>query len=527
MTSTQLADSGCAFFSQTASEIFTPEQFSSDELLMIQMAENFSRKEVLPNSERIEKQEDGLVPELIRQAGQLGFCGPDAPEDFGGLGLGKNIAARMLEYLSLDASFSVTIGITGGIAQFGIVLFGTEEQKKKFLPALTSGEIIGAYALSEPNSGSDALSATTRADRVGDEYVLEGTKMWISNAKWAELFMVFAKVDGERFSGFLVERDRPGLTVEREEHKLGLKGSSTARISMDKVRIPVENLLHQEGKGHQVAFNSLNLGRFKLAAMSLGSARLAFEQGVAYGRDRKQFGQPVISFGLLRQKVADMAARFFAAEAMIYRTGALIDKGFESIEEPRLAAEEFAVECSACKVFATEAQAMIVDESLQIYGGYGFTEEFPAARSFRDARVSRIYEGTNEINRLFMADRLFKRAAAGRASLDGLADTFIADLAVKAVRTGCLEQPQVGAISDLLMLMYAEQSVNARAKRTGDLGAAAAAHFINWANVEAARAFQRLTGEGVTLPPATMGTVDALSDAVIELGGPLIFNPRN
>jgi len=258
---TALPPTGCAFLSDSGTPFF-PEQFSEEEKMMIKAAEDFSRKEVLPLVERLDKQEDGLMPSLIRKAGALGLCGVDAPEEYGGLGLSKNLAARILEFMSLNGSFSVTYGITSGISQVGLALFGTDDQKAQYLPKLTSGEWIGAYCLSEPNSGSDALSLTTRADQKGGDYILNGTKMWISNAKWADLFLVMAKVDGERLSAFLVEKNSLGLTVEREEHKLGLKGSSTARVVLENVCVPAENLLHQEGLGHHVAFNALNLGRF-------------------------------------------------------------------------------------------------------------------------------------------------------------------------------------------------------------------------------------------------------------------------
>ncbi len=324
-------EQGCSFFSSTPNRIFTVEDFVGDDKLMIDTAEQFSRNEVVPLAERIDAQEDGLMPELVRKAGELGLCGIDAPDQYGGLGLGKNLAARILEYMSLNGSYSVTYGITSGISQLGLTLFGTEAQRTQYLPTLTSGEVIGAYALSEPNSGSDALSMTTRAERRGDTFVLNGTKMWISNAKWAGLFLVMAKIDGEHVSAFLVERDHPGVSIAREEHKMGLKGSSTARLVLEDAVIPAENLLHEPGKGHQVAFNALNIGRFKLASMSLGPARDAMRVSAQYAQDRRQFGQPISNFGLIRQKFADMAALYFAAEAMVYRTGANIDRAFDEV----------------------------------------------------------------------------------------------------------------------------------------------------------------------------------------------------
>jgi alkylation response protein AidB-like acyl-CoA dehydrogenase len=522
---TDSTPTGCSFFSNTPAEIFTVERFQGDERLMIDAAEQFSRGEVLPIVERLDHQEDGLMPGLIRKAGELGFCGIDAPEAYGGLGLGKNLAARILEFLSLNGSFSVTVGITSGISQVGLSLFGTDEQKAKYLPRITSGEWIGAYALSEPNSGSDALSASTRADRRGDKWVLNGTKMWISNAKWADMFLVMAKVDGERFSAFLVEKDFPGVSVSREEHKMGLKGSSTARLLLEDAELPLENLLHEEGLGHQVAFNALNLGRFKLASMSIGPARHSIGLAAAYALDRKQFGQPVANFGLVQKKFAMMAAWYYAAESMIYRTGALIDEAFHTwggtVDGNRRAAEEFSVECSACKVFATEAESFIIDEALQCYGGYGFTEEFPIARHYRDARVSRIYEGTNEINRVFMADRLRRRAKEGRASIESVGDSFISELAGKAMAAAPDNQVQQGALSDLVMLAYAEQSARLRAKQTGGINETLYACFLPWANARAAEAYQTIAGEPVFLPATGAVAWEEIAQAVYDRKGPL------
>ncbi|AIE86946.1 acyl-CoA dehydrogenase family protein [Fimbriimonas ginsengisoli] len=517
---------GCAFFSTTPDSIFTPEQFVGDEALMIRVAEEFSRGEVLPLVERLDHQEEGLMPGLIRQAGDLGLCGVDSPDEFGGLGLGKNLAARILEFMSLNGSFSVTYGITSGISQVGLSLFGTDEQKAKYLPRLTSGEWIGAYALSEPNSGSDALSATTRADLRDGKYVLNGTKMWISNAKWADLFLVLAKIDGDKFSAFLVEKDFPGVSVSREEHKMGLKGSSTARLVLENAEVPQENLLHQVGQGHHVAFNALNIGRFKLASMSIGPARDAMGLAAAYALDRKQFGQSISTFGLIQKKFAMMAAWFYAAESMIYRTGALIDSAFDeyggTVDGNRKAAEEYAIECSACKVFATEAESLIVDEALQVYGGYGFTEEFPIARHYRDARVSRIYEGTNEINRLFIADRLRRRIKDGRVEGAAAGDSFISELAGKAIDLPTPDQISTGALSDLLMLAYAEQSARLRAKQVGGVANELYTLFLPWANSRAAEAYQTLTGASVTLPAAKIGDNAAIADVVYAKRGPAI-----
>lgn len=516
---TAIRPAGCNFFSEEPAEVFTPERFTGDEKWMIETADQFSRKEVLPVVEELDKQPDGLMPGLIRKAGELGFCGVDCSDAYGGLGLGKNLSARILEMLSLNGSFSVTIGVTSGIAQVGLSWFGTDGQKSKYLPRIATGEWIGAYCLSEPNSGTDALSVTTRAQKMGDHYVLNGTKMWISNAKWADLFVVFAKVDGERFSAFLVERDFPGLIVEREEHKLGLKGSSTSRVSLENCQVPVANLLHEEGKGHQVAFNSLNLGRFKLSSMSIGPLRHAIELAAAYSHDRKQFGAPISSFGLIRQKLAFAAMQHWVAESMIYRTGALIDSAFAewggTVEGNRRAAEEYSVECSICKVFSTEAEDRGIDECLQVYGGYGFTEEFPIARHYRDARVSRIYEGTNEINRIFIASRFVRRAQEGPGA-GSKPDTFIGDLAARALATMPTEQIPSAALADLLILQYAEQSARLRSRQEGGIHNDLFEQFSNWANPIAAGAFQTATREATALPTPHADRSGGIASAVLD-----------
>lgn len=506
---------GCAFALEAADNIFTPEQFQGDEALMIQAAEEFSRKEVLPVQERLDAQEEGLMVSLVRKAGELGFCGPDTSEAYGGLGLSKNLAARMLEFLSLNGSYSVTIGITSGISQAGLNLFGTEAQKHQYLPKLTSGEQIGAYALSEPNSGSDALSMTTRADEKNGKFVLNGTKMWISNAAWADQFLVMAKIGGEQVTAFLIERGFPGVSVSREEHKMGLKGSSTCRLILEDAEVPLENLLHEPGKGHQVAFNALNIGRFKLSSMSMGPAREAMWQAFQYVQDRRQFGQSLANFGLIQKKMIDMAAWFYAAESVTYRCGADIDRAFAAMGgDPvgnRKAAEEMAVECSACKVMSTELESLIVDEALQVYGGYGFTEEFPLARIYRDARVSRIYEGTNEINRVFLADRLVRRLSATQSELKEVDENPVSRMFVQAFtawieRVGTegfgktVPQTELGALSDLAMLHYAVQSAHARANQTHELNQALANQFENWARVRAAQAYMTAMDEAIEIP---------------------------
>lgn len=516
---------GGQFFSDTPDSVFTPEDFDRDELLMVETADQFARKEVLPIADRLDQQEDGLMPNLIRKAGEIGLCGIDSPDEFGGLGLGKNIAARILEFMSQNASFSVTYGITSGISQVGLSLFGTTAQKQQYLPRLTSGEWIGAYALSEPNSGSDALSASTRADLRGDKYILNGTKMWISNAKWANLFLVLAKIDGDKFTAFLVERDFPGVSISREEHKMGLKGSSTARLVLEDAEVPAENLLHNSGQGHHVAFNALNIGRFKLSSMSIGPCRDAMFHAANYALDRKQFGQPISTFGLIQKKFAHMAAQFFVAESMIYRTGALIDAAFErhggTVDGNRRAAEEYAIECSICKVFSTEAESSIMDDALQVFGGYGFTEEFPIARHYRDARISRIYEGTNEINLLFIADRLQKRIREEKISNLGCRDSFIASLTAAAFDLAPTDQVGIGALSELLILSYAEQSARLRAARLGGVYTELYDYFIAGANAQAAAAYQLVTGRSVSLPEPPIVNIENIAQAVYKKKAPL------
>lgn len=495
---------GCSFLWKTPSRIFIPEDFTSNEQFMIQTADAFVRKEILPVLDRLDQQEEGLMQKLIKKAGELGFCGVDAPEAYGGIELSKNLASRILEFLSLNGSFSVTIGVTSGVAQLGLTLFGTESLKKKYLPGLISGKEIGAYALSEPNSGSDALSLSTTADQKGDHYVLNGTKMWITNAKWASIFTVFAKTSGQNISAFIVERNTPGLIIEREEHKMGLKGSSTARIVLDNVRVPEKNLLYQQDKGHIVAFNVLNLGRLKLSAMSLGSAKEAIAQADLYAKERSQFGQTIAEFPMIKRKFTLARALYFAAESMIYRTGAAIDQIFSELDESKNSIPEtleaFAVESSICKVFSTEIQNLIIDEMLQVLGGYGFSEEFPLARLYRDCRVSRIYEGTNEINRLFITKRILQQIGKKGAGLITSGDSFISELIGNAYPKLSSDQIFYSAFADLLILNYAEQSARIRADQTEEIEKKLYATFCMWANIRAAEAYQALTGASVNLP---------------------------
>jgi len=406
--------------------VFTPEDLSSEQRLMAQTAEKFMEKDVLPNLEALEHQEEGLTPKLFRKAGELGLLGVEMPEAYGGLGLGKTSALGVEEQMTRLGGFGVTCGAHCGIGTEPLMCFGTEAQKQKYLAKLATGEWMAAYALSEAGSGSDALSMRTKAvlSPDGKHYVLNGTKMWISNAGWANLFVVFAKVDGQHVTAFLVERTFPGVSLGKEEHKLGIKSSSTRRVILEDVQVPVENLLGEIGKGAYIAFNILNAGRFKLGVGAIGAAKESLKVAARYAVERQQFGRPIASFGLIQQKLAEMATRVFAGESAVYRAAGMIeavhDTGemLDSMQPPfPRGLEEFALECSIIKVACSEILDDVADETLQIHGGYGFTEEYPAARTCRDSRINRIFEGTNEINRLFIPSVLMRRSQRGRLPL--------------------------------------------------------------------------------------------------------------
>jgi alkylation response protein AidB-like acyl-CoA dehydrogenase len=508
--------------------VFTPERATDEHRLIGQTVTDFVTGEVLPALDRLEQKDWDLARDLVRRCGDLGLLGVDVAEAYGGLQLDKITSMIVSERMSRAASFGATFGAQANLVILPLSLFGTEAQKQKYLPRLLSGELIGAYCLSEPGSGSDALSAKTRATRQADgSFVLNGEKMWITNGGFADLFIIFAKVDGEHFSAFIVERAFAGVTSGKEEHKMGLHGSSTTPIILQDVKVPAENLIGEVGKGHKIAFNVLNFARFKLGAMCGGGAQVAIGESAKYAAQRKQFGQPIASFGAIKHKIAEMIVRAYAVESLNYRTAGLIDTRIESTpHEPAdqsvaLAAfEEYAVEASIAKVAGSEMLSYVLDENIQIHGGNGFVRDYPAERHYRDSRVNRIFEGTNEINRLLIPGMLARRAvkgdigiiAAAKALQEELlgppalpaetgaafaeegrtvasfkkAALMVLGLAMQTYREKIAEQQEVLMhLADMLIDTYSAESVllrasaNANASPAGSLQADAARVFIN------------------------------------------------
>jgi alkylation response protein AidB-like acyl-CoA dehydrogenase len=458
---------------RTPEEVFTPEDFSEQHVLIGQTAEEFAQKEVVPNIEKMEHKDFSVTRDLLKKAGELGLSGVEIPEIYGGMELDKVSAAVIADHIAKYAGFATTWGGHTGIGTLPLVYFGNDAQKQKYLPKLAAGEIVGAYALSEASSGSDALNCRSRATLSSDgkHYILNGEKMWITNAGFADLFTVFAKVDGEKFTAFLVERNFPGFSIGAEEHKMGIRGSSTCPIILNDCKVPVENVLGEIGRGHIIAFNILNIGRFKLGAMCVGGARESLNNAIGYAKQRKAFKKVIADFGLVREKLANMATLIYVGESLVFRTVGMMDAALAAIDKSAAdaskktlkAIEEYAVECSIIKVWASEMLDYVVDETLQIYAGYGFVEEYPAERAYRDARINRIFEGTNEINRLIITGFLLKRAMGGQLPLMP---------AIKQLMDEVLSGPS--AVEDVEGVLADEQKLVASAKKLGLFAAGAA-----------------------------------------------------
>ncbi len=522
---------------QTA-DVFTPEDFTEQHQMIGQTTEEFAVNEILPNVEKIEHKDFSVTRDLIKKAGDLGLAGVEIPEAYGGLDMDKVTAAVIADHIAKYAGFATSWGGHSGIGTLPIVYFGTEQQKQKYLPKLAAGEMVGAYALSEATSGSDALNCRAKATLSpdGKHYILNGEKMWITNAGFADLFTVFAKIDGDKFTAFLVEKSFPGFSIGAEEHKMGIRGSSTCPIILNDCKVPVENLLGEIGKGHVIAFNILNIGRFKLGAMCVGGARVSLENAVAYAKQRKAFGKVIADFGLVREKIANMATLIYVGESLVYRTVGMMDSLLseidkaapDAIKDTRKAIEEYAVECSIIKVWGSEMIDYIVDEMVQIYGGYGFVEEYPAERAYRDARINRIFEGTNEINRLIITGFLLKRAMSGQLALmpaikklmdevlSGPATSeeiegplaeerklvasakklglFVAGAATQKYMQAIQDQQEVmGAIADMTIEIYAMETAVLRALKIAEKkGESAAALPLAMTRVYLAQAFDKI-----------------------------------
>ena len=477
--STQLASpfvaaAGGSFLleTRTPAEVFTPEDLNEEQRQIAATAARFAREEIEPNVAAIEAKEPGLMVALLRKAAELGFTSVEIPEKYDGMGLDKVSSTLITDHISILASFSTAFGAHIGIGTLPLVWYGTEEQKQRYLPRLATCEWIGSYALSESTSGSDAMNVRTKAvlSADGTYYTLNGEKMWITNCGTAGLYTVFAKIvdqaDGtEKFSAFLIERDTPGLSVGAEEHKLGIHGSSTCPLVLTDCKVPAANLLGEAGKGHHIAFNVLNVGRFKLGVACIGGARYALARMIKYAKERRAFGKTISEFGLIQRKISSSATRLYAAESMAYRTAGMLEAGLQqaSGEEPHTPREvqrrieEYAVECSILKVYGSEMLSMVADELVATMGGYGYVEEYPAERTYRDARINRIFEGTNEINRLIITGWLMKRAMSGKLPLTA---------AIKKLMEQVMEPPIFGCGADEEQPLEREAAVLAALKKT-------------------------------------------------------------
>jgi len=495
-------------------EIFIPEEFSEEQRLIASAATEFVVGEVQPQLDDIEIQKEGLLPSLVKKAGELGLLSGDITEEYGGQDLDKVSVILLMEKLSqAGGSFLVAYGVHTGIGSLPIIFFGSKDQKKRYLPKIATGEMITAYALTEPGAGSDALSAKTTATLSADGkyYILNGQKQFISNAGVADLFVTYAKVDGEKFTSFIVEKKFEGVSADEEENKMGMKGSSTRSVIFADAKVPVENVLGEVGKGHIVAFNTLNIGRFKLGGGCVGSAKSALQDAVTYAKQRVQFGKPIAEFGLIKHKIAEMAIRTFTMESMVYRTAALIDRALQKIDhhaddvgiQMAKGIEEYAIEDSINKIYSSEVLDYVVDEALQIHGGYGYIHDYAIERGYRDSRINRIWEGTNEINRLLIMDMLTKRAMKNRLPVLAAAQkvanelltlrpkvemddgklTLQAEMVEMSKKIGLLvagaavqkymmklaeEQEILGSISDIVIEVFAMESALLRAMKTAE-----------------------------------------------------------
>jgi alkylation response protein AidB-like acyl-CoA dehydrogenase len=515
----KLSASGGTFLLQTSTpaEIFTPEDFTSEHRAIARTTEDFWTRDVAPNVEAIQHQQPGVAVSVLRKSGELGLLAVVVPEKFGGMEMDLTSAMIVAEGIAKDGSYAGWHGAHAGIGTLPVLLFGTEEQKAKYLPRLATGELIGAYCLSEPQAGSDAMALKTRADLSADGsyYLLNGQKMWITNGGAADLFTVFAKVGGEKLTAFLVERRFGGVTSGAEEKKLGIKGSSTTALYLDNVNVPAANVLGEIGRGHIIAFNILNLGRLKLGPFAVGGAKAVLATSATYAKQRHAFGKSIGEFGMIQHKLAEMAIRIFAAESMSYRVAGLIDARLKDLswDDPNASktmlgvVEEFAAECSFIKIFASEMLDYVVDEGVQIHGGYGYHQDYSVERAYRDSRINRIFEGTNEINRLLAAGMLLKRAQRGQlglvAAVKQLQNDLLTAPAVSAPAaegdgqlvanakkvglfalgiayrkfSGAIEEQQevLASITDILMNAFAMESVYLRAQKLGAKSAMASA----------------------------------------------------
>ena len=501
---------------------FIPEDLSPEHLSIARTAHDFWMNEVAPELESIARKEPGVLERLLRRSAELGFTGLSIPEEFGGMDLDLPSVMLVEECFARDASYLVTHGGQAGIGALPLVFFGTEQQKQKYLPKLAAAEMIAAYALTEPQAGSDALNVRTRADLAPDgrHYVLNGQKMWITNGGFADLFTVFAKVSGEKFTAFLVERAWPGVSVGAEEKKMGLSGSSTTAVYFDNVTVPVENVLGEIGRGHIIAFNVLNIGRLKVGPDAVGAGKEVLAESLKYARERKAFGSSISDFGAIQHKLAEMAVRIFATESMYWRVVGLIEDATDGSTNKLQAIEEFAIECSIVKVFASEAIGYVADEGVQIHGGYGFHRDYAVERFYRDARIFRIFEGTNEINRQLIVNLLLKRCERGRLNLSmesAGTDTIsrakaLALMALRAVQNkfgaGLEKQQEVlMGIADIMIETFAMESVSTRAAKTksqaaSDMARVFAAGAIGRIEAAAREVFQALACEDIPVIPS-------------------------